>query len=419
MPTPHDRGWPLTRLGGHATPEQGVDLVELVGLLAEEPFGSYPPPTLCPVIGAFASALNQCLADDDVRAALLAPLAPGMVGTAATPEVARRRSFQCVDLAVRTTVPLALEQHGRGDEAAPLRALPPIRGPNGAIRAHLAVRPLVAGSRLDRPPTDHACRSAAQLLWQAGQRPVRPARIARASGLLFDDVTGDPRHWANGAALVRALCATDDGDEAAPDDPPPRWPELLAFVGLADDVALAACSTDAALAAYWDGCTDPAALLALYSRTGDRAGLVRAATACARAAARVAAPGNAETSPERSSGNIEAILAIADAVWRGEPSPDRYADLVREALFTTDPVAEAAEDDAGSSARMAAIAAVRCWDEPDEAGACARHAADARAYAQYDWDAPSEALEALQARARSTLAQVVRAEVACPRSPVS
>jgi len=78
--------------GCHSSPEEGACVMELASMLAGEEFGDHPQ-SVCPVIGAFLRAYNDCV-DDRWRQDLYA-YAARVVGTRATIAVERGRADLC------------------------------------------------------------------------------------------------------------------------------------------------------------------------------------------------------------------------------------------------------------------------------------------------------------------------------------
>lgn len=105
-------------------PETGGCPMELASFLAD---GSWTDrhACICPVIGAFLRPLNDGMPDGTTRARHFAAIVPRLVNTH-DPSLARRRAFLAADFAVREAAPIALDAAGRTEDAARLRALPPI-----------------------------------------------------------------------------------------------------------------------------------------------------------------------------------------------------------------------------------------------------------------------------------------------------
>lgn len=74
--------------GKHASPEEGVCVMELASILGGEPFSDYSR-RICPVIGAFLRGYNDLL-NDELRQDLR-PYAEQVLDTRAGPEVTERR----------------------------------------------------------------------------------------------------------------------------------------------------------------------------------------------------------------------------------------------------------------------------------------------------------------------------------------
>ena len=82
--------------GAHRSPDEGACVMELVSMLAGEPFSDRPE-TACPVIGAVLRAFND-LADDERRQELL-ECAAAVVGSR-RPELEDARARHCVAVAL-------------------------------------------------------------------------------------------------------------------------------------------------------------------------------------------------------------------------------------------------------------------------------------------------------------------------------
>jgi hypothetical protein len=109
--------------GGHKPGEGKACLLEVVSMLAGEPF-SDDPECACPVLASFGRRTNDWLNDDERQ--LLWQFTTRIVGSRADRETEQRRAYRMADWAVREVAPLALEAQGRGEEAAKLRALDPV-----------------------------------------------------------------------------------------------------------------------------------------------------------------------------------------------------------------------------------------------------------------------------------------------------
>jgi hypothetical protein len=79
--------------GKHQSPEAGACVMELVSMLAGEPFSDRPH-TACPVIGAFLRSYNDAV--DDERRQDLYRCAAEVIGTRASADVERARMERCL-----------------------------------------------------------------------------------------------------------------------------------------------------------------------------------------------------------------------------------------------------------------------------------------------------------------------------------
>src|SRR3954453_4675765 len=82
--------------GRHRSPDEGACIMELVSMLADEPFTDAPA-TACPVIATFLRSYNALGADDD-RWALLA--CASTVVSSRRPAAEARRIERCHQLAL-------------------------------------------------------------------------------------------------------------------------------------------------------------------------------------------------------------------------------------------------------------------------------------------------------------------------------
>jgi hypothetical protein len=167
---------------------------------------------------------------------------------------------------------------------------------------------------------------------------------------------------------------------------------------------------DSTLLQAWTACRDARVLLRLYARTGDDAGLVRAACACARQALRWVPSG--EDRPRLA---IEA----AEAWARAKP----HANLFFAAAYARDAAHASAHAHASAYARVAAaraaIAAVYAVYTAAAAAAATVDAAADNAAATVDAAAAAATVDAAAGQepmnqALARLADVVRATVSCP-----
>jgi hypothetical protein len=187
--------YPLRR-GAHDRRDDGMCAMEMVAWLAGEEH-SDEPHCACPVIAAYVRTLNDFLPTDQTRDRLLRPLVPKFVNTrAAVAEVRaaaeRRRGFAVVDATVRAFVPHLLQKRGKHDEAAALRALPPITAVDGAQAALRAI--------------DHWARDQHSARWvlQRAIEGMPPARFV-AGALQIVRRAGDAVAWQLATDLAARL----------------------------------------------------------------------------------------------------------------------------------------------------------------------------------------------------------------------
>ncbi|HET8673422.1 MAG TPA: hypothetical protein VFL87_07295 [Thermoleophilaceae bacterium] len=104
--------------GRHSSPAEGVCVMELASMLADEPFSDRPQ-SVSPVIGAFLRAYNDRL-DDRLRDDLYL-YAANIVGTRGTIDVERRRTQMCRDWIQQTKAHGALPEEPLGSQSRPGR----------------------------------------------------------------------------------------------------------------------------------------------------------------------------------------------------------------------------------------------------------------------------------------------------------
>jgi len=154
--------------------------MEMVAWLAGEDHSDGPSCT-CPVIAALVRAFNDFLADDDARARYLRPLIPKLIHTAADPATERLRGLRIADHVARVVAPLALAARGRTEEAAALRALPPVADEESAERAATLVSAHGALTRAATWLLRRAAEGRHPVLWAAAAaHAARDAKAVRA-----------------------------------------------------------------------------------------------------------------------------------------------------------------------------------------------------------------------------------------------
>ena len=110
--------------GEHRSRVDGACIMEAVSYVAGEKW-SDAPACACPVISGFLRTWNDGLSDTE-RDALLRPLILRVVGSRATPDIERRRSFMAADWVVRQHTPAWLRAAALTAPAEALAMLPEI-----------------------------------------------------------------------------------------------------------------------------------------------------------------------------------------------------------------------------------------------------------------------------------------------------
>jgi hypothetical protein len=105
--------------GGHSNPADGHCLLEVVSMLAGQPFNDHPP-CVSPVLRSYGIALNDRW-NDEQRQKLL-PYAPRLLNTAGDGQDVAR-FYLALDWLIRTYTPAWLDLAGLGEVAAELRGL--------------------------------------------------------------------------------------------------------------------------------------------------------------------------------------------------------------------------------------------------------------------------------------------------------
>jgi hypothetical protein len=213
--------------GLHASPDEGMSLLEAVSWVAGEPFGDRPR-CVSPALAAFGGAWNDALPDDD-RDRLLVPLIPALIGTRTTEADDETRTWMATDWLVRVHAPAWIRRAGFGEEADRLEALPPLAdGPEAA--------PLLDGAR-----------ARALAVLEAGRRQVMAREWPAAGDLVRSCLRGYARDAARRAV---GAAAGEPAWNAAWDPHTPGAKAVRAVAGdRARDAALAAAEAAAAAVA--------------------------------------------------------------------------------------------------------------------------------------------------------------------------
>ena len=216
--------------GGHASPEDGVCVMEMASILAGEEFGDSPA-CVSPVIATFLRSWNDGMGDEDRQK--LKPYAARVIGTRTTDADEETRAWMATDWLVRVQTPAWLRLAGLTAEAQSLEALARITDATPAR----AAQPTIEGARGKAAAAWAAARDAA---WAAARDAARDAAwdAARAAArAAAGDAAGD-------AAWAAARDAARDAAWAA------AW--------AADWAAATAAARAAAWAAAWAAARDAA-----------------------------------------------------------------------------------------------------------------------------------------------------------------
>ena len=185
--------------GSHSDPEDGHCLLEVVSMLAGQPFNDQPP-CVSPVLRAYGTALNDRW-NDEQRQKLL-PYAPRMLNTAGDGQD-QARAFLAFDWLIRVFTPAWLELAGLTDSATALRALHPING----IAAAQAARGVVETAQTNAAAGWEAAWAAAGDAARAAAWAAAGAAAWAAAGAAAWAAAGEAPGAAAGAAAWAAAGA--------------------------------------------------------------------------------------------------------------------------------------------------------------------------------------------------------------------
>lgn len=115
----------LPLLHGQHEPDHQFCVMEAIAYVAGEKHSDHPK-CASRVIGAFLRNWNDSLPDDGERGRLLKPLIPTVVGTATSKADEETRAWLATDWLVRVQAPAWLDLAKLPEQAAALRALPPL-----------------------------------------------------------------------------------------------------------------------------------------------------------------------------------------------------------------------------------------------------------------------------------------------------
>jgi hypothetical protein len=123
--------------GKHASPDEGVCVMELASMLAHEPFSDRPR-AVCPVIGGFLRTYNDWV--DHRRRQDLYAYAAAVVGTRSSKQVERSRIEACLEYSRRSSRTPRLR----------MRFLPAVGAERAGVYAARAVRHSLDPDRMHR-----------------------------------------------------------------------------------------------------------------------------------------------------------------------------------------------------------------------------------------------------------------------------
>jgi len=205
--------------GAHASPGEGVCVVELASLIANEEFSDRPR-CVCPVIGSFLRGLNDRAAHAERQR--LVPYAPHIVGSRADPQLTRRRRDICLEWAGANL------QHGPArrllSRVAIRMRMAVFCGLGVAIRRNEGAGDYAARVALARGDAAGALElleallavSALRVPARFGDAATRPAQASRNGSSHVDPSEGPPNSDGNGSAATKGASSLPRGSEGLP-----------------------------------------------------------------------------------------------------------------------------------------------------------------------------------------------------------
>ena len=125
----------VLKAGSHASPEQGLCVMEAVAFVAGRSHTDHPP-CACPVVSAFLRTWNDALPDDEARTRLLKPLVPKLIDSKSTSAVEEYRALLACDWLIRFYAPVWLDLLPQcASHAKALRELSPVMDAVSAQKA--------------------------------------------------------------------------------------------------------------------------------------------------------------------------------------------------------------------------------------------------------------------------------------------
>lgn len=111
------------KAGGHESFEKGACVMEAVSMLAGEGWSDHPQ-CACPVISSFLRSWNDRLPDEERQE--LKQYIPLLIGSRASIEIERQRTWMMRDWVVRVATPIWLRRAGMDSQATILADMAPI-----------------------------------------------------------------------------------------------------------------------------------------------------------------------------------------------------------------------------------------------------------------------------------------------------
>jgi pyruvate/2-oxoglutarate dehydrogenase complex dihydrolipoamide acyltransferase (E2) component len=161
---------------------------------------------VCPVIRAFIITTNDEM-PEPLLSELYGPLVWEILGTKSTPEVELQRAYLSADFAVRTLVPIVLDNYGAVTEAESLRALP-------AIVDQQSARAAYAANAANAARAANAAYAAARAAYAANAADAAAAANA-AHAAAYAARAGNAGNAGNAANAARAANAANAAHAAA------------------------------------------------------------------------------------------------------------------------------------------------------------------------------------------------------------
>ena len=162
---------------------------------------------VCPVIRAFIITTNDEM-PEPLLSELYGPLVWEILGTKSTPEVELQRAYLSADFAVRTLVPIVLDNYGAVTEAESLRALPAIVDQQSADAANSAAR---AARAADAAAAAYAANAADAAAASRAARAADAAyAAARAAYAAANAAANSAAVWSLCRDHIRAMVAIGD-----------------------------------------------------------------------------------------------------------------------------------------------------------------------------------------------------------------